>query len=99
MYFYEQIGTGAHPAIKATQGTVPTVISFQNVLVDLNTLNRLIEDYTMTISSRIRNTIKLIPQLGKKELWVLNEINLNEIFKDLNYVIIIIKSNNIKIFI
>ena len=38
MYFYEQIGTGAHPAIKATQGTVPTVISFQNVLVDLNTL-------------------------------------------------------------
>ena len=28
--------------------------------VDLNTLNRLIEDYTMTISSRIRNTIKLI---------------------------------------
>ena len=28
--------------------------------VDLNTLNRLIEDYTMTISTRIRNTIKLI---------------------------------------
>ena len=28
--------------------------------VDLNTLNRLIEDYTMSISSRIRNTIKLI---------------------------------------
>ena len=27
--------------------------------VDLNTLNRLIEDYTMTISTRIRNTIKL----------------------------------------
>lgn len=27
--------------------------------VDLNTLNRLIEDYTMTISARIRNTIKL----------------------------------------
>ena len=38
LYFYEQIGTGAHPAIKATQGTVPTIISFQNVLVDLNTL-------------------------------------------------------------
>ena len=33
--------------------------------VDLNTLNRLIEDYTMTISSRIRNTIKLIS--SKKE--------------------------------
>ena len=28
--------------------------------VDLNTLNRLIEDYTMSISTRIRNTIKLI---------------------------------------
>ena len=33
--------------------------------VDLNTLNRLIEDYTMTISTRIRNTIKLIS--SKKE--------------------------------
>ena len=28
--------------------------------VDLNTLNRLIEDYTVTTSTRIRNTIKLI---------------------------------------
>ena len=33
--------------------------------VDLNTLNRLIEDYTMTISTRIRNTIKL--NSSKKE--------------------------------
>ena len=33
--------------------------------VDLSTLNRLIEDYTMNVSSRIRNTIKLIS--SKKE--------------------------------
>jgi len=38
LYFYEHIGIGAHPAIKATQGIQPSVISFQNVLVDINTI-------------------------------------------------------------
>ena len=38
MYFYEQIGSAAHPSIKQTQGLAPTVISFQNILVDINTL-------------------------------------------------------------
>ena len=38
LYFYDQIGIGAHPAIKATQGNIPTVITFQNVLVDTNTI-------------------------------------------------------------
>jgi hypothetical protein len=38
LYFYDQIGIGAHPAIKATQGNIPSVITFQNVLVDTNTI-------------------------------------------------------------
>ena len=36
--FYDKIGIGAHPAIKATQGNIPSVITFQNVLVDTNTI-------------------------------------------------------------
>ena len=37
-YFYEQLGSASHPSIKKTHGTAPTVISFENILVDINTL-------------------------------------------------------------
>ena len=50
LYFYDQIGIGAHPAIKATQGNTPTVISFQNVLVDINTIKIL---YYLLPSSKV----------------------------------------------
>ena len=38
LYFYDQIGTGVHPSIKVFHGTTPTVITFNNVLVDNNTI-------------------------------------------------------------
>ena len=41
LYFYDLIGTGPHPSFKSVVGkefTMPTVLSFQNILVDINTL-------------------------------------------------------------
>ena len=38
LIFYDIIGTGIHPSLKGLQGKVPTVLNFNNVLVDINTI-------------------------------------------------------------
>ena len=39
LLFYELMGTGPHPSIKKLQGnTSPTVVNFNNVLLDINTI-------------------------------------------------------------
>ena len=53
LYFYDLIGTGPHPSFKSVVGkefTMPTVLSFQNILVDINTLKIL---FTLLPSSKI----------------------------------------------
>ena len=53
LYFYDLIGTGIHPSFKSVMGkefTAPTVLSFQNIFVDINTLKIL---FTLIPSSKI----------------------------------------------
>ena len=39
LFFYEMMGTGPHPSIKRLQGnSSPTMINFNNVLLDINTI-------------------------------------------------------------